>query len=249
MSHYRQAIESDPKYAHAYNNLGLALAMQDKIDEAIGDFRKAIELDPAYGGAEANLGHALLSTSDVDGAIAHLRKALELGPETAEAHKNLGIGLGAKGLTDEAIPQFERALQLAPNMAEAHYYLGMALVMKGRAAEGLAHWRQALRKEPDNLQALNDTAWLLSTSSDAALRNGSEAISLAEHAVQITSAREPAILGTLAAAFAESGDFDKAIETDQRAADLATQQGNARLAEALEGRLAKFQAKTPIRQR
>ena len=249
VSHYRQAIESDPKYAHAYNNLGLALAMQDKIDEAIGDFRKAIELDPAYGGAEANLGHALLSTSDVDGAIAHLRKALELGPETAEAHKNLGIGLGAKGLTDEAIPQFERALQLAPNMAEAHYYLGMALVMKGRAAEGLAHWRQALRKEPDNLQALNDTAWLLSTSSDAALRNGSEAISLAEHAVQITSGREPAILGTLAAAYAESGDFDKAIETDQRAADLATQQGNARLAEALEGRLAKFQAKTPIRQR
>jgi tetratricopeptide (TPR) repeat protein len=185
----------------------------------------------------------------VDGAIAHLRKALELGPETAEAHKNLGIGLGAKGLTDEAIPQFERALQLAPNMAEAHYYLGMALVMKGRAAEGLAHWRQALRREPDNLQALNDTAWLLSTSSDAALRNGSEAISLAEHAVQITSAREPAILGTLAAAFAESGDFDKAVETERHAADLATQQGNARLAEALEGRLAKFQAKTPIRQR
>jgi cytochrome c-type biogenesis protein CcmH/NrfG len=121
--------------------------------------------------------------------------------------------------------------------------------MKGRAAEGLAHWRQALRKEPDNLQALNATAWLLSTSADASLRNGSEAVSLAEHAVRITSGREPAILGTLAAAYAESGDFDKAVETERHAADLATQQGNTRLAEALEGRLAKFQAKTPIRQR
>jgi tetratricopeptide (TPR) repeat protein len=249
VSHYRQAIESDPNYAHAYNNLGLALAMQDKIDEAIGDFRKAIELDPAYGNAEANLGHALLSTSDVDAAIAHLKKALELGPETADAHKNLGIGLGAKGLTDEAIPHFERALQLAPNMAEAHYYLGMALVMKGRPADGLSHWRQALRKEPDNLQALNDTAWLLSTSSDASLRNGSEAVSLAGHAVQITSGREPAILGTLAASYAESGDFDKAIETEQHAADLATQQGNTRLAATLSDRLMLFQAKTPIRQR
>jgi hypothetical protein len=67
--------------------------------------------------------------------------------------------------------------------------------------------------------------------------------------VQITSGREPAILGTLAASYAESGDFDKAIETEQHAADLATQQGNTRLAATLSDRLMLFQAKTPIRQR
>jgi len=132
---------------------------------------------------------------------------------------------------------------------DSHYYLGMVLVMKGRGAEGLAHWRLALRKEPDNLQALNDAAWLLATSSDAALRNGSEAVSLAEHAVQLTSGHEPALLGTLAAAYAEAGEFDKAVELEQRATDLAAQQGNTRLAATLEGRLALFQAKTPIRQR
>jgi len=249
VDHYRQAIENDPKYAHAYNNLGLALAMQGKVDEAIGDFLKAVELDPSYAGAEGNLGHALLEKGNVDEAIQHLKKALELGQKTAEVHTNLGVGLAEKGQMDEAIPHFERALQLSPGNADAHYYLGMALVMKGQGAEGLAHWRQALRKDPDNLQALNDAAWLLATSSDASLRNGSEAVSMAGHAVQLTSGREPALLGTLAAAYAEAGEFDKAVELEQRATDLATQQGNTRLAATLGGRLALFQAKTPIRQR
>jgi len=249
VGHYRRAIESEPKYAHAYNNLGLALAMQGKLDEAIENFNKATELDPAYTSAEANLGHALLEKNNVDDAIEHLQKALKLGPETAEIQNNLGIGLAQKGQITEAIPHFERTLQIAPNMAEAHYYLGLALVMQGQGAAGLAHWRQALKNDPNNIQALNDTAWLLATSADAALRNGSEAIPLAQHAVQLTSGRALELIGTLAAAFAEAGDFDKAIDAEQHAIDLATQQGNSRLAAVLSARMAQLQARTPIRQR
>jgi hypothetical protein len=89
---------------------------------------------------------------------------------------------------------------------------------------------------------------VLATSSDAALRNGAEAATLAAHAVQLTSGNEPAILATLAAAYAETGRFDKAVELEQRATDLATQQGNASLAATLRARLAPLRAKTPIRQ-
>jgi len=245
---YRRAIESDPKCSDAYNNLGVALARQAKLDEAIVEFSKAVELDPAFANAEGNLGHALLSTDNVDEATPHLKKALDLGPETAELQQTLGTALAEKGKIEEAIPHFERALQISPNMVEAHSYLGMALVMKGQRAEGLAHWRQVLKKDPDHLRVLNDTAWLLATSSDATLRNGKEAIPLAEHAVQLTSAREPALLGTLAAAYAEAGEFDKAMEMEQRATDLASQQGKARLAATLGERMALFQAKQPIRQ-
>ena len=116
---------------------------------------------------------------------------------------------------------------------EARYYLGMALVMNGQKTEGLAQWRLALRRDPDNVPVLNETAWVLSTSTDAALRNGSEAVPLAEHAVELTSAHEPAILGTLAAAYAETRRFDKAVEVEKRAADLATAQSNAPLAATL----------------
>jgi tetratricopeptide (TPR) repeat protein len=249
IAEYRKAIESDPKYAHAYNNLGLALAMQNKLDEAAANFGKALEMDPSDAAAEANLAKAQLEMNNLDGAIEHLKHALATGPETAEMHSTLGMALGTKGQTAEAIPQFERALALSPNLSEAHYYLGVALVMSGRGADGLAHWRQVLRKEPDNVQVLNEAAWVLATSADAALRNGKEALALAEHAAQLTSGRAPEILGTLAAAYAETGDFDKAVETGQRAADLAAQSGNQRLAANLNGSVAQFQEKNPIRQR
>ncbi len=248
LEEYRKAIAIDPGHAPAYNNLGLALATKGDLDDAIADFGKAVELEPANAQAEENLGHALMTKGSVDEAISHFNKALELSPETAEFHTNLGIALAKKGQLADAVPHFEKALAIAPDSVEARYYLGKALVMTGQGEEGLAYWKQALSKDPDNLQVLNDTAWVLATSSNAALRDGNAALPLAEHAVELTAQKEPAILGTLAAAYAETGRFDKAIELEQRASGLATEQGNLRLAQSLNDRLALFQNKSPVRQ-
>ncbi|MGA8672121.1 MAG: tetratricopeptide repeat protein [Terracidiphilus sp.] len=246
---YRRAIEADPKYADAYNNLGVVMARQRRIDEAIEDFNKAIELDPACVGAESNLGHALLAKDRVDEAIPHLARAVGANSNSAELHSDLGAALAERGRLDEAIPEFERALQISPNMVRAQSHLGMALVMKGRAAEGLAQWRKVLQEEPDNPRVLNDAAWLLATSPEGALRNGKEAVELARHAVQVTSAKEPSVLGTLAAAYGETGEFDKAIEIEQQARDLAKQQGEPDLAAEFSRRMALLQAHTPIREK
>ena len=131
---------------------------------------------------------------------------------------------------------------------EARYYLGAALLKNGQRPQALAEWRQALRQAPDDLPLLNDTAWLLATSADPALRNGSEAVALGEHAVELSSGRQPGLLATLAAAYAATGSFDRAVELEKRAASLAAQQGNAPLAATLQSRLTQLQAKTPIRQ-
>jgi len=245
---YRKAIAIDPGHAPAYNNLGLALATKGVLDEAIANFRKAVELEPARAEGEDNLGHALMAKGNIEEAIPHFQKALDLGPETAEFHTNLGIALAKKHQLADAMQHFERALALSPDVVDARYYLGKALVMTGQGDKGLAYWKQALSKDPDNLQVLNDTAWVLATSRDATLRNGNAALPLAEHAVELTSSHEPTILGTLAAVYAETGRFDEAIELEQRATELAMQQGNTALAESLKERLALFQVKTPIRQ-
>jgi tetratricopeptide (TPR) repeat protein len=245
---YRRAIVINPRHAPAHNNLGLAFAAKGDLSGAIAEFRKTVELEPTRAEAEDNLGHALMAEGSVDEALPHFKKALDLGPESAEFHTNLGIALAKQGQLADAVPHFERALALSPDTIDARYYLGKALVMSGRGAEGLAYWKQALGKDPDNLQVLNDTAWVLATSRDAALRNGSAALPLAEHAVELTSAREPAILGTLAAVYAETGRFDKAIELEKRASYLAMQQGNSRLTQSLNEKLALFQNKIPIRQ-
>jgi tetratricopeptide (TPR) repeat protein/Tol biopolymer transport system component len=242
------ALAIRPDYPEAHNNLGIALAGEDRVDEAVAQYRKAIESDPAYADAHNDLGAALARQGKFDEAIVHFRKALELSPGSAQAEANLGRALLAQDKFDEAIPHLERALQISPGLVEPRYDLGAALMAKGQRDQALAHWRQALRQAPDNLRLLNDAAWALATCADAALRNGNEAVTLAEHAVELTSGREPALLGTLAAAYAEAGRFDKAVELEKRATDLATQQGNAPLAATLRAQLTQLQAKTPIRQ-
>ena len=226
----------------------MALAEKGRLDEAIPHFEKAVALDPANGDAHANLGRAYAAGQRFDQAIPHYEKALERNPGSAELHSQLGYALANRSRVAEAIPHLERALQISPDLVDARYYLGAALMMNGQTAQALGHWRQALRQAPDNLRVLNDTAWALATCADAALRNGTEAVTLAEHAVALTSGREPALLATLAAAYAEAGRFDRAVEMEKRATDLATQQGNAPLAATLRARLTQLQAKIPIRQ-
>lgn len=242
------ALEAKPEFAEAHLNLGNAYAAEERAEEAIAEFVRAVELDPTSAIAESSLGQTLMAEHKVDEALPHLRKAAELAPTRAEFNTNLGLGLAKSGRPGEAVAYFEQALALAPDSAQAHYYLGKALVLTGRGADGLTQWRQGLHLAPDDLQLLNDTAWVLATASDAALRNGQEALPLAEHAAQLSSEGDPAILGTLAAVYAENGRFGEAVDLERRAAELATQQDNATLAQSLRERLALYQEKTPIRQ-
>jgi Tfp pilus assembly protein PilF len=246
---YEAALAIRPEFAEAHNNLGLALSAQAHLDEAVVHYRKAIDEDAHFADAYNNLGAALAQQGNLEEAIAQFGKALAAGLETAQLHDNLGIALAEKGEVAEATAQFERAVQLSPELPEAHYYLGMALVTSGQDAQGLEQWRQTLRLAPENVQALKVTARLLATSMNAALRNGVEAATLAERAVQLTSARDASVLGTLAAAYAEAARFDRAIESEQRAIGLAVEQGNEPLATMLRAQLKQIESKTPIRQR
>jgi tetratricopeptide (TPR) repeat protein len=248
IAQFEAALSVRPNYAEAHNNFGLALAAEGHLDEAVAHYRKALESDPGYANAHNNLGAALARQGKFDEAILHFRKALELNPGSSMAEANLGHALLAQDKLDEALPHLERAVRISPSLVEARYDLGAALMRKGQRAQALAQWRQALSQAPDNLRVLNAAAWALATCPDASLRNGAEAVTLAERAVKLTSGREPALLATLAAAYAEAGRFDKAVESEQRAADLATRDGNAPLAATLRTRLTQLQARTPIRQ-
>ncbi len=248
IAQYRSIIEADPQNAAAHNGQGMAMVLHGELDAAAEEFSRAAELAPGNADVEASLGRVLLDEKKYGDAIPHLKKAVELSPDSAANQASLGLALAKSGHLAEAVSQFERAVAMAPDSVDDRYNLGKALILTGHGAEGLDQWKQALAKAPDHLQLLNDMAWLLSTSNDDALRNGPEALRLAGHAVDLTQGNEPALLGTLAAANAEIGRFEKAIELEHHAADLATQQRNPELAKSLLERLAVFQSKTPIRQ-
>jgi cytochrome c-type biogenesis protein CcmH/NrfG len=111
----------------------------------------------------------------------------------------------------------------------------------------MAEYTKALQISPENLAALSNLAWLLATSSDPTLRNGSEAVQLAERADSASSRsdKHPSVLRILAAAYAEAGQFVEAKETAQHALEAANIQGNTNLAEALQGELALYDLGLP----
>ena len=113
--------------------------------------------------------------------------------------------------------------------------------------KALAERRESLRSRPDDVALLNDTAWALATNPNASIRNGAEAVELAQRAAQLSDRREPAILGTLAAAYAEAGRFSEAVQTARQALELATQQNNQSLAESLKAKIPLYEAGTPFR--
>jgi len=125
-------------------------------------------------------------------------------------------------------------LSLQPNDAEAHTTLGDALLRKGEIGEAITHYEKALEIAPHSILTLNNLAWALSTCPDASLRNGARAIELAQKADQLAGGQNPIFIRTLAAAYAENGRFNDAIETAQRALQLATAQGDFALASKLE---------------
>ena len=95
---------------------------------------------------------------------------------------------------------------------------------------------------------LNDTAWLLATNPNVSVRNGREAVELAQRAVKLSGGREPAILGTLAAAYAETGRFTEAVQTARKAVDLARQQNQQALAESIQAKIRLYEAGKAFRE-
>jgi tetratricopeptide (TPR) repeat protein len=225
IGNYYKAIQINPNNFEAQYNLGNALAAKGRFDEAIESYRMAIQINPNCFEALNNLGVALAARGRFDEAIENYYKAIQINPNFSEALDNLGVALATKGRFDEAIENYRQAIQVNPNRPETFFHLGMTLGQLGRTREAVAQYREALRLNPNLAGALNKLAWALATSPEDELRNGAEAVRLAERACELTHYGEPFFIGTLAAAYAESGRFPEAVTTAEKAEQLASKTG------------------------
>ncbi|MBZ5583663.1 MAG: tetratricopeptide repeat protein [Acidobacteriia bacterium] len=177
----------------------LELEREGRHEAAVAEWKKALALDPGNAKAHTNLGIALAQAGAEEAAMTHFRQAVQLNPFYAEAHNNLGVALVQAGKYGEAIGHFETVLRVNPDFAQAESNLGVALAQAGRYAEALAHWRKVLAANPDNVAVLVQTAWMLATCPEPAVRNGAEAVKLAEQAARL-SGGDPGVQDLLAAA-------------------------------------------------
>jgi tetratricopeptide (TPR) repeat protein len=195
-----------------------------------------------------NLGNALLRQGDLDGALDCLQKAAAANPSQLETWFNLGNGFLQKGDLDQAISSYRRAVQLNPRHADTCANLGVAYYKQGQIRPAMEAWQQTLAINPNQLYVQNNLAWLLATTPDASLRDGAKAVALAAQANQSSGGNNPAVLHTLAAAYAEEGSYSLAAATAERAMELAVAQKNSGLAATLQNEIKRYHAGAPVRE-
>jgi tetratricopeptide (TPR) repeat protein len=240
-----EAVRLDDADPVAHYNLGSALSSTGEIERAQRHLARAIALKPDYAEAHNNLGAIARAQGRADEAVAYFTRAIEADPSFAFAHNNLGSTLRSRGRIDEAIEHYRRALAASPDYADARYNLGLALHLRGRTREAIAELEHVERGDLDHADALSMLAWILATSRDAALRQPARAVTLAERAAALAAA-DASTIDTLAASYAANGEFEKAVETGERALRLANGRGLKALAAEIEARIALFRKKQPF---
>jgi protein O-mannosyl-transferase len=248
IAHYRLALQMQPDSWDAEYNLGTALVGKGQADEAIPHCERAVGMRPTDPDAQVALGNALLQKGRIDDAIAHYQKALTLHPDHFLARYSLGHALLEKGELDAAIQVCRSALLLRASDADCHTTLAIALEEKGNPAEAIQHYQKALELSPQSVPTLTNAAWLLATSPDASLRNGPKAVDLARQADRLTGGTNTRVLRTLAAAYAENGEFPNAIRTARSAMQLARMHGEDSLTTDLDQQIALYQLGVPYRE-
>jgi len=247
IAHCREALRLNPQDEAAYSALGVALSGKGLLAEAMDQYREALRLNPNLASAHSNLGLALAASGKVEEAVVQYREALRLAPESPGPYGNLGLALAKLGKTDEAIACFSQLLKLKPDDVQARLCLAPLLVAQGKTKEAIAQYQQALQLSPDAPQILAPLAWLYATAADPSVRNGAEAVRLAEHACRVTARKEVAPLDVLAAAYAEAGRFQDAVAAAREAAALARAQGQTDAATKIEARLRFYEAGKALR--
>jgi Flp pilus assembly protein TadD len=208
-------------------------------------WRHTLAVTPDNDVAHAGLGGILFVRGQIDESIEHYESALRLRDGNVAAHFGLGRALAVEHKTDPAIFHFQKALSIQPDYIAASNDLGVALASKGEINEAMQAWRQTLSFDPDNPDAANNIAWMRATAADSELRDGKEALDLAQRAIR-NGGENPVVLRTLAAAQAENGQFAEAIATCQRGLDLAQKNGDRSMAENLQSCIELFRRGEPL---
>lgn len=150
---YRRILAAAPRQAEALCNLGMALASQSRLDEAVSVWRQAIAVTPDLAEAQLNLGAALRQLCRWDEAVAAYQRAIALRPDDADVYNSLGLAEVGRTRLEEAMAAWRRAVALRPDHAEAHSNLSCALLGQGRLDEAVAACGRAIALKPDHAEA------------------------------------------------------------------------------------------------
>jgi len=244
---WRDTLAKNPAAWCAQANLGWIMAEHGKYDEAREHLEASLSLKEDNAQAHSNLGRVLSLEGEFDKAEPHFQRALELKPKDFDIRCAYASALAEQGRKAEAVGQLRQALRLRTDM-NVRLQLATLLYQTHQFREALEEYQQVLAVKPDQLEALSNLAWLLATCPDGSIRNGAEAVRLAERACRVSGYRQARALGALGAAYAEAGRFPEAAQAAQMAIKAARASGEGGLAVIGEQLLRLFREGKPYRQ-
>jgi tetratricopeptide (TPR) repeat protein len=221
-----------------------AYLFDEKLEEALADADAVLEKQQIVA-AHRLRGEILAQLNRLDEAIEEMEQLTKSVPNQPELKIQLAMYYLINKQPREAISEYDDVLLLDPENFLALRSRGDAYLNIGQHAEAIADFEKALKLEPEDTTILNNLAWVLATSPEAKLRDGKKAVEYATKACELTEYKLPHILSTLAAAFAESGNFDNAIEWSEKAVAMDDPEND----EQLEKELASYQKKQPWREK
>jgi tetratricopeptide (TPR) repeat protein len=242
-----RAIELNPDDSAAHLQVAISVKRSDP-ERAIAEARRAIELGPENSSAHQFLMNCLFESLRYNEAADLGREWLAVSPYHAAAHSALGSALAEDGDLVSAAQHLGYVMMLRPEVEQAHAQLRQILLSVAKEPDGLQRLRDVAANAPDSPRMLDELAWLLATYPDSKSRDGTEAVHLAERACALTERRIPALIDTLAAAYAEAGDFTRAISTAEEALNRARSSGDSDAVKLSENILASLRDNRPYRQ-
>jgi len=157
-------------------------------------------------------GRAKYAKGDLKGAIAEYNHAIALEPKFAKAYVDRAAAKYDQGNFDGAIIDCDFATAIYPKLIPAYLVRGASMEKKGEKKKALADYEYVLQFDPENSMSFNNIAWIYATAPDPGIRNARKAVEYATKACQLTHWKDNAYFDTLAAAYAEAGDFDNALK-------------------------------------
>ena len=249
---FRELIAAEPTNPHLRMWMSFNLSKDGQsmaqLAESLEHFEVLLRLQPDNGLAHFRMGLALVQLGRHQESLDHLQRAVEVMPQKVYAYEYLAVALAQVGKTGQAEDRFRQALALGT--AGRITYTGLADIaqQEGRWHEAAEILRDGLIHLPKSAPILNNLAWLLATAPVEEIRDGNEAIRLAEFARQLLGSDEPSILDTLGAAYAETGEFELAVGAARRAVKLLESAGFSELAKQVRSRLDAYEAHQPYRE-
>jgi len=244
---FRRALELEPENGTTCGRLARVLLGEGRIDEALAVLEEGLDAAPDDQGLRRMLTGVLEQQRRADEALSRLAAMVERQPRRTALRLELAELLLRRGRPAEAEAQCRKAVELEPGSARAWHALAFVQLRQGGQADALKAFEAAVQREPNAVTLTNDLAWLLATSPDSTVRDGARAMRLVEAIRQHKGPARANVLDTLAAALAELGRFEEAVEVAGRAIEAARQSGNEDLVRRLGERRELYRSGSPYR--